>query len=351
MLNSVSQQNKILYLYYIFVNYQKDKRFNPLEYFLFTAYLINSTEMIYYKSNDNWFGDVSHLAKSWTMVRITRSALAIGVYSTAVCLLIEGMTLGRYIDLDTSIFSLLGVILSIFLVFRTNSAYDRWWEARKQWGALVNNTRNMAIYVEAMFPKEDKVVRRFMGKHISNFCLALVEHLREGTKLEKLIYLTDEDRALYETKGHIPNHIALQIFDRLAEAHRNGEINEGDYINIKAQHQSLLDILGACERIKKTPIPFSYAVYLKIFITAYGLILPIALVNSLHWTTVPVVMFVFFALLGIELLGEEIEDPFGLDCNDLPTGDIAHTIKTNVFEILESRAGNIIKHELYEKVF
>ncbi|MCO6476794.1 MAG: bestrophin family protein [Phaeodactylibacter sp.] len=307
--------------------------------------------MIYYKTNDNWFGDLGHLARSWTMVRIMRSVGLIGLYAAIVCGPIEYFGWGKFIQMNTSIFSLLGVILSIFLVFRTNSAYDRWWEARKQWGALVNNTRNFAIYVQSMFPQEDKEVRRFFGKHISNFCLALVEHLRDGTKLEKLIYLDDEERAEYETKGHIPNHIALQLFERLAEAHRNGEINEGDYINIKAQHQSLLDILGACERIKKTPIPFSYAVYLKIFITAYGLLLPFALVNTFHLSAIPISMFIFFALLGVELLGEEIEDPFGLDCNDLPTGDIAHTIKGNVFEILESRTGAAVERELYEKVF
>ncbi len=307
--------------------------------------------MINYKTNDNWFGDVSHLAKSWTMVRILRSVTAIGIYAAVICITVEFLELQSFISMNTSIFSLLGVILSIFLVFRTNSAYDRWWEARKQWGALVNNTRNLAIYVEAMFPKKDEDVRRLMAKHISNFCLALVEHLRDGTKLDKLIYLSDEDRAEYESKGHIPNHIALQIMERLAEAHRKGEINEGDYINIKAQHQSLLDILGACERIKKTPIPFSYAVFLKIFITAYGVLLPFALVTTLGLSTIPIVMFIFFALLGIELMGEEIEDPFGLDCNDLPTGDIAHTIKTNVFEILQDRKGSAREYELYEKVF
>ncbi|MBV6652799.1 MAG: bestrophin family protein [Mameliella sp.] len=308
--------------------------------------------MIYYKTNDNWFGDVRHLAKSWTMVRIVRSVLFIGAYASIICLAIESFHLGQYVDLNTSVFSLLGVILSILLVFRTNSAYDRWWEARKQWGALVNNTRNFAIYVHSMFPKEDAEVRRYMGKHIANFCLALVEHLREGTKLKELIYLTDEEKAEYATKAHVPNHIALQLFQRLAEAHRNGEINEGDYINIKAQHQSLLDILGACERIKKTPIPFSYAVYLKIFITIYAVLLPFALVNTFHLMSIPLSMFIFFALLGVELLGEEIEDPFGLDCNDLPTGDIAHTIKGNIFEILEARhPAESKKRELYDKVF
>ena len=307
--------------------------------------------MIYYKTNANWFGDLGNLAKSWTMVRIWRSVVAIGVYTTAICFAVWGFNLEEYIHMNTSIFSLLGVILSIFLVFRTNSAYDRWWEGRKQWGALVNHTRNMAIYVNTMFPKDNPEVRRYFAKHISNFCLALVEHLREGTQLDKLIYLSDEDKAVYGEKGHVPNHISMQIFDRMAEGHRNGELNEGDYINIKAQHQALLDILGACERIKKTPIPFSYAVYLKIIITVYGLMLPFALITTFSFGTIPLVMFIFFALLGVELLGEEIEDPFGLDCNDLPTGDIANTIKTNVFEILEDRKGKAVKHELYEKFF
>jgi len=309
--------------------------------------------MIYYKTNQNWFGDLSHLAKSWTMVKILRSTFAVGAYAFIVCLLVDYLNWYEWIAINTTIFSLLGVILSIFLVFRTNTAYDRWWEARKQWGALVNNTRNMAIYVHSIFPKGDDKTRRFMAKHIANFCYALVEHLREGTKLDKLIYLTDKERAEYETKGHIPNHIALKIYQHLAEAHRNSEINEGDYINIKAQHQSLLDILGACERIKKTPIPFSYSVYLKIFITAYGFLLPWALVTSFAFLSIPLAMFVFFALVGIELMGEEIEDPFGLDCNDLPTGDIAHTIKINIFEILEDRSsvGRQRELELYEKVF
>lgn len=309
--------------------------------------------MIYYKTNDNWFGDVRHLSKSWTMVKITRSVLGIGLYTTAVCLAVDAFDWFKFIKMNTSVFSLLGVILSIFLVFRTNSAYDRWWEARKQWGALVNNTRNLAIYVETMFPKLNKEIRKTMAKHISNFCFALVEHLRDGVKLDKLILLKEEDLVEYQTKGHIPNHIALQIFDIIAQAHRQGEINEGDYINIKAQHQSLLDILGACERIKKTPIPFSYAVYLKVFITAYGVLLPFALINTFAFSTIPLVMFIFFALMGVELMGEEIEDPFGLDCNDLPTGDIAHTIKTNVFEILDDRSGVGKKRELelYEKVF
>lgn len=308
--------------------------------------------MILYKSNDNWFGDMSHLFRSWTMTKIFRSVIGIGVYAAAFVWVVETYQWHDYLVMDTMMFSLLGVILSIFLGFRTNTAYDRWWEARKQWGALVNNTRNMAIYVDSMWPADDDGIRRFMARHIANFCIALAEHLRQGTDLDQLVGVSPEERAYYETKDHIPNFIALRIYQRMAEAHRSGDINEGDYINIKAQHQSLLDILGACERIKKTPIPFSYAVYLKIFITAYGVLLPLGLESSFGWTTVPLTMLVFFALLGVELMGEEIEDPFGLDCNDLPTSSIAQTIRRNVFEILEDRTPvPEDPRELYTKIF
>ncbi|MFT5997686.1 MAG: putative membrane protein [Neolewinella sp.] len=308
--------------------------------------------MILYKANDNWFGDMSHLFSSWTMTRIIRSVAGIGIYAAIFIWAVEHFGVAHFMMMDTTVFSLLGVILSLFLGFRTTTAYDRWWEGRKQWGALVNNSRNLAIYVDSMWPENDTGIRRFMAKHIANFSLSLSEHLRGGVVLDKLIYLSPEEEAYYSTKSHVPNFIALRIYQRIAQAHRDGDINEGDYINIKAQHQSLLDILGACERIKKTPIPFSYSVYLKLFISAYAILLPCGLMESFGWTTVPITMLVFFALIGIELMGEEIEDPFGLDCNDLPTGDIAHTIKRNVFELLEDRtpAGKLHK-ELYTKVF
>jgi putative membrane protein len=308
--------------------------------------------MILYKTNGNWFGDLAHLRRSYTMERIIRAVLVLGVYAAVIEVLIEVLDLHAYLVMDATVFSLLGVILSLFLGFRTNTAYDRWWEARKQWGALVNNCRNMAIYVDSMWPESDTRIRRFMAKHIANFCLAFSEHLRSGARLDKLIFLAPEEREYYASKDHVPNFIALRIYQRMAAAHREGIINEGDYINIKAQHQSLLDILGACERIKKTPIPFSYAVYLKVFVTAYCLLLPLGLAEPFGWMSIPLTMLIAFALIGIELMGEEIEDPFGLDCNDLPTTDIAHTIRRNVFELLEDRTPTREEdRELYEKVF
>lgn len=309
--------------------------------------------MIYYTPNKYWLKDISHLFRSWTMTRIVRAVGWIGLF-TMIVALIEIELIGQNMfQPGLSIFSLLGIVLSILLVFRTSTAYERWWEGRMQWGALVNHSRNLAVAAAATFPEDDTESKHRMAVLITNFCIALKEHLRAGVKVEELVFLSEEDKQEYSLKGHIPGHISLQIHRVVEKMHREKKITQEDFLNTKPHTQALLDILGACERIKKTPIPFSYSVYMKIFITVYGLLLPFALIPELGYLAVPVVMVVFFAFIGVQLMAEEIEDPFGLDCNDLPTGDIAHNIKNNVFEILEAKSSIGKEHVLeeYEKVF
>jgi putative membrane protein len=306
--------------------------------------------MIIYEPNKNWFRDIVNLTKSWTLRKIMYGVLLIGIYTTVLSFVVS------YFEYDpmihSGIFSLLGIILSILLVFRTNSAYDRWWEGRKQWGALVNHSRNFAIYVKSIIPSEDEKSRVFFAKHVSNFSIALKEHLRDGVKVEELVLVDEKEIAAIEDKVHKPNYISSLIFERLQNMYKAGVITDADMINIKPQHQAFLDILGACERIRKTPIPFSYAVYIKVFIMLYGLMLPFGMITDFGFYTIPLVMFIFFAMIGLELMAEEIEEPFGMDCNDLATGDMAHNIKNNVFEILEAdeRHREPIKRELYEKI-
>lgn len=308
--------------------------------------------MINYKTNGNWFKDIIHLSKSWTMTKVFRATILIGMYTTG--LTIVHIHLLSKVEMNLgAVFSLIAVVLSIILVFRTNSAYDRWWEGRKQWGALVNHCRNLAIMGATAFPEQMKEEKHQLAVYISNFCIAFKEHLRDGTKLEELINVSEDELAEYATKGHIPNHISLQIHQLVERMHLARHITPEDHLNFKPQLQALLDILGACERIKKTPIPFSYNVFLKIFISIYGLLLPFALIPQFDYWAVPLVMIIFFAFIGLELMAEEIEDPFGLDCNDLPTGDIAHNIKNNVFEILDNRssADKQVERKEYEKFF
>jgi ion channel-forming bestrophin family protein len=306
--------------------------------------------MIVYEPNKNWFRDIRNLSTSWTLRKIMNGVLIMGAFSTVVSVVLHYGEIEP--KLHSGIFSLLGIILSILLVFRTNTAYDRWWEGRKLWGSLVNNTRSYAMTLQACIPKEDKNSRLFYAKYIANFCIALKEHLREGVKTEELILLSDEEKAALAEKQHKPNYIATQLYQHMQAMYRAGVISDSDMINLKPHHHALVDVLGACERIKKTPIPFSYSVYMKVFISLYGMMLPFGLFLDFQFYTIPLTMFIFFAMIGIELMAQEIEDPFGLDCNDLPTGDIANTIKKNVFEILEQEhaPASVVK-PLYSKVF
>lgn len=306
--------------------------------------------MIVYEPNRNWFRDMGNLAKSWTMRKIIRGVLLIGVFAAGICFAMDFYEMET--KLHSGIFSLLGIVLSILLVFRTNTAYDRWWEGRKQWGSLVNNTRTLATMLQASLPDEDKDSRFFFAKNIANFCLALKEHLRQGVKLEELIHLQQEEVIELTSKQHKPNFIASGLYSKIHTIYKAGALTDADLINLKPQYFALVDVLGACERIKKTPIPFSYSVYIKIFVSLYGLILPFGLYNDFGFYAIPLTMFIFFAMLGLELMAAEIEDPFGLNCNDLPTGDIALTIKKNVFEILgQGAATEQVAPELYTKVF
>jgi putative membrane protein len=306
--------------------------------------------MILYEPNNNWFRDIGNLAKSWTMQKILKGVVLIGLIASAICFSMYFLQIEP--RLNSSIFSLLGIVLSILLVFRTNTAYDRWWEGRKQWGSLVNNTRTLASLLQASLPVNDKESRFYFAKHIANFCIALKEHLRKGVKTEELIHLDATELNELNIRQHKPSYLATLIYGKIHTIYRAGALTDADLINVKQHYFSLIDVMGACERIKKTPIPFSYSVYIKIFVSLYGLILPFGLYNDFGFYAIPLTMFIFFAMLGLELMAEEIEEPFGLDCNDLPTGDIALTIKKNVFEILEQESIKETKPaELYTKVF
>lgn len=308
--------------------------------------------MIIYQANKNWLRDVGHLTRSWTMQKVMRSTLLVSAATAVACVIcLEWLDLEKF-GVDITIFSLLGVVLSILLSFRTSTAYDRWWEGRKAWGELVNNSRNLAIYIHSAFPVADLQSRHYLANRIANFGIALKEHLRSGPKYEELINVTPQELEQYKSKGHLPNYIAYEIVQRIQDVYAAGNLRVEDHLNIKVHSQELMNVCGVCERIRKTPIPFSYNVYLKLFITLYAITLPFALMPVFGYWTILMVAFVFFAFIGLELMAEEIEDPFGLDCNDLPTGDIAHTIKKNVFEILESRQAEPDKEKtIYSKVF
>jgi len=239
-----------------------------------------------------------------------------------------------YISNLSLLHQLLGFVLSLLLVFRTNTAYDRWWEGRKLWGSLVNNSRNLAIKLNALLKHEDESDRKFFARMIPLFASVLKNHLSLETT--RLALDSEEHPELQHLDGdkHVPNQVASLITQRIYRLQREGKISGDELITLNAEMLSFIDICGACERIKNTPIPFSYSMFVKKFIFTYVFTLPFGFVFSLGYWVIPVVAFIFYVLASLEIIAEEIEDPFGGDENDLPTDKIASNIKKHVAEIL-----------------
>lgn len=282
-----------------------------------------------------WVRLIFTLHKTDTVRRLAPSMFAFGAFTALVCFVDIDYFKAKHSMNTPVIHSLLGFVISLLLVFRTNTAYERWWEGRKIWGALVNNTRNLGIKLSVI--SADVVQRNNFRVLITNYVFAMKEHLRDGVKMEELEECQALDLDSIRNKNHIPNNIAQALFRELNNLVKSGQISEEKLIVLNAEYQSLTDIIGACERIKKTPIPYSYSTFLKKFIFFYTITMPFGFINSFGYWTILVVMFVFYVLASLELIAEEIEDPFGTDPNDLPTDDISHTIKKNLVEIFDNK--------------
>ena len=279
-----------------------------------------------------WFKHIISFNHSDTINKLWKELIALGIFTLGIAY-IEIKYIGNTEKLSElmQVYSLIGFVLSLLLVFRTNTAYDRWWEGRKKWGELVNNSRNLAIKISAL--TDDPEIRAYFKRMISNYVFAMKEHLREGVKIEELD-LTEEEKKELSQFEHKPNYIAQKMYAKLHAMKQSGKLTEENYIVIDVNLKTFSDIIGACERIKNTPIPYSYSMFLKKFIFIYVTTLPLAFVNTFGYYSSLVSIFVFYVLVSMEILAEEIEDPFGKDDNDLPTDDLCQKIKANVSEVL-----------------
>jgi putative membrane protein len=290
-----------------------------------------------------WFGLIFEFHRSDTFRKMLWVLLAYAVYVTGLTWVeLQYREYFEFIDTVT-VHSLLGFIMGLLLVFRTNTGYDRWWEGRKQWGALVNSTRHFAYQLAALLPGEAHAEdRAALTRLIAAYPSALRHHLRQVSPEEIMQRIvSDSPQGLHRedisaaSPQHIPNAIAAELYRRIATWNRNGTISGEMLINLNKELARFTDITGACERILKTPIPYGYSLFIKKFIFAYTLTLPLGLVNQFDWWTVPLATFVLYVFGSLELLAEEIEEPFGLDANDLPTDPLADTMRGNVAELLD----------------
>ncbi|WAC39763.1 bestrophin family protein [Pedobacter sp. SL55] len=285
--------------------------------------------MINYNPKE-WLSFIFKFHKADTFHKLWKLMLSVSVFSGIIAYLeLNHIKLAEttYIKNVGMMHNLLGFVISMLLVFRTNTSYDRWWEGRRLLGGLVNVSRNFAIRLNALNLNADD--KAFFKYAIPKYAFALKEHLREKQYFGK-------DNILIEIDGgkHIPNQVAVSITNKLFYLSREGKITGEQLITLSTDSTQFTDICGACERIKNTPIPYSYSAFIKKFIFVYVITLPFGWVFSLGYFVVAIVPFILYVLASLELIAEEIENPFGTDANDLPVDEIANNIEKHVGEIL-----------------
>jgi ion channel-forming bestrophin family protein len=299
--------------------------------------------MITYNPKD-WFTFIFRIHKSETFRQLIPLMVGVVIYSSLISYLeIHTLLTKEVLELTKSIgliFTILGFTLSFLLVFRTNSAYERWWDGRKLWGELTNSSRSFASHMSGILSKTDQEERETIAALLSCFSYGLQAHLKnqkiDQAFLDKELNKPhlEKYKAVFSDAQHQPLIIYKSLIEYINSIFKSGKLGTQEIYHFKSEVNKLIDVCGGCERIKNTPIPFSYSVFLKKFIFFYVMLFPPIYCIHMSYFIIPVTVFILYVLASIELIAEEIEDPFNGDPNDLPTLEMSLNIGRNVKTIL-----------------
>jgi putative membrane protein len=261
-----------------------------------------------------------------------------GILSTGICALswLAERTLSHRLALQEAPYEIAGAVLGLLLVFRTNGGYERWWEARKLWGGIVNQSRNLAISGLTYGPLDHSWRERF-GAWAAVFPHVARNSLRgDPVPAEVMSLLGPRDIEELKHCEHMPSLVSLRIAMLLREASERHGMDGFSFLRIDDERAELINHIGACERILKTPVPKVYSIKVRQFITLFLLTLPLSLLHRLEtdWLIPLITMMVAYPLIALDQISVELQNPFNnLNLSHLPLDDIAATIQRNVAEI------------------
>lgn len=273
-------------------------------------------------------------------------SLALNMFIAALVTISHGDLFQLKITLTPIPFSLIGLALAIFLGFRNNAAYDRYWEARKQWGELVHRSRSLSRQCQSLIAPPDAIVeqdgfrdvRTRMIRRAIAFVYALKNQLRDANPVRSACevreHLMRSELRRLARAGNQPNFLLQEMGRDLQLCIQAGRIDPCLAVAIDETLSAMAAAAAACERIKGTPIPFSYTLLLHRTAYLYCFLLPFGLVDSIGFMTPFVVGIVAYTFFGLDALGDEIEEPFGMEPNDLPLDALCRTIEINMRESL-----------------
>lgn len=248
--------------------------------------------MISYNAKD-WFTFIFKIHKTETLQRLLPLLLGVGVYAGSWAY-IENIFFAdnKTVDLFNNIgivYSILGFTLSLFLVFRTNTAYDRWWEGRRLWGDLTNAIKNICIHLHSSLPIENEKRRAYYSALMYLFSISLKQHLQDKRLYTNHFEIFEENNPILEEKStilssnHQPQSIVKLLMLALKTDVRHGLFPINDLELYRTEINKFMDVSGGCERIKNTPIPFTYSVFIKKFIFMYVMLFPIVYSTQLFF--------------------------------------------------------------------
>lgn len=275
---------------------------------------------------------VTEIANSRTLRTVALYAAGVGAYSV-IAVWAEAPSLnGHAVSLPPDLHAAFTLVLGWLLVFRTNSSYARWWEARQLWGKLVNVSRNMAIKVTDLCKAGDDELNKFRIEIVA-FAYGLRDHLRQESQLQNLSGFED----CTDQPSHVPSYLITRMYEEVGSWKANGFIDGDDLIVLDAEARQFLDICGGCERIRNTRVVRSYRTFARQCVGLYLITFPWSVADTCRWWTVPLTAIVAYFMLGLETVAEHVEEPFGYDEDDLDLDTLCRTIEVTVQEVFDRR--------------
>ncbi|CAG5072026.1 hypothetical protein DYBT9623_03965 [Dyadobacter sp. CECT 9623] len=281
---------------------------------------------------------VKQVFSVWRLLRgIWGGVVVVTAYATAVFYLFSYQN-WHFLSFPISIITILGTALSLLLGFRTNSAYDRWWEGRKVWGEIVNDSRTLvrqcSAFIKAERAEKDEIISNIAHLQIA-WCYALTNSLRKSKVLVYAdLHLTQVEHDYVADQDNIPNGILNLIQFKISELHQQGKIETLLYQNIDQTLGRLCDSMGKCERIKNTVFPTQYSFFVLLVIFIFTLILPMGLVESIGRIAIPVTFIISFLFFYVEWIAYILQNPFENGPNDIPMTSLSRTIEINLLQLI-----------------
>lgn len=252
---------------------------------------------------------------------------------SALVVMVHHMAPQYLADVTPAPFTLFGIALSIFLGFRNNACYDRWWEGRKLWGQMIAEMRGIMREFQTLLPDDPSLRRRYAHRLVA-FAHALRVQLRLANDVSAHAWLPADEAAKLAVARSPADLILLAQSRELGGLLRDGEISDIIYRLFSDRLQVLTDIQTACERLRSTPTPYTYTLLLHRTAWLFCLLLPFGMVGTLGLATPLLTTVMAYAFFGLDALGDELETPFGRSSNALPLDAMTRSIEILVGEAL-----------------